>query len=232
MPRYQSNADVYYRPIEADRREAHKTPVVYWKIPAAWSALLGAAACILTWRINVAMDTHDLADWYYAVSASVPLFTLLFYFVWWMLELHHLNQDPKPQETYNPNPGLRRDWVRTVTPNQDQHRAVFLHAEDSQLQAIARHVQVGRSFNVTELAPYFGGNRAAVQTFYGDLASTKPPMGEWVNANDHRAGFRLLKEGIDHLYAKLPPTPPQASAAPVYGRNPLYIQDMGSKEDE
>jgi len=232
MPRYQSNADTYYRPIEADRREAHKTATLYWQFPLAWSILLGAGSAFLAWRVAVAWDNPTSLNIATAISAIFPLAYLLFYLTWWLRELMKLNRDAKPQETYNPNPGLRRDWVRTVTPNQDQHRAVFLHAEDSQLQAIARHIQAGRSFNVTELAPYFGGNRAAVQTFYGDLASTKPPMGEWVNANDHRAGFRLLQEGVDHLYAKLPPTPPQASAAPVYGRNPLYIQDMGSKEDE
>ena len=230
MPKY-DNATAYYHAVEVDRREAHKTPTLYWQFPFVWSFLLGGGSAYLAWRWGIWYDYRTPVNLAVAISAVIPLAYLLFYLGWWLRELMRLNREAKPPEQqYNSNPGLRRDWVRTVTQNQDQHRAVFLHADDNQLVAIARHVQAGRSFNVAELKQYFGGNVAAVQTLYSDLASSKPPMGEWVNSKDHRAGFRLLQDGIDHLYSHLPPAPPQADEAPIYRRNSLYIQDTEEEE--
>ena len=232
MPRQFDNATQFYKEVEVERREAHKTPTLYFKFPLAWSFLLGAAAVYLRWNISNAINNgwHPI-DFVAVFSSAIPMLFLLFYLGWWLRELMKLNRDAKPQQQYNPNPSLQRDWVRTVnSSSSDQLRAVFLHADDAQLRAIAEHIQAGGSFSVTGLQEYFGGNRAAVQIFYDDLVKQKPPMAEWKNPDDHRAGIRLLQEGHDHLYSKLNTPPPQEDEAPVYGRIPLYIRD--TEEDE
>lgn len=202
-----------------------------WWVPALATIFVvlssGFIAGVLWWSFsnwNVTEAVRAAA----VVGALAFLGSSAIAWPWWARKIDAA--DKAIQQTHymhwDPNPGLRRDWVRTIAgPTSGQLRAVFFHANDYQLQEIARRVKMGRPFNVAELKDIFGNKSAAVQIFYGDLVSAKPPLAEWVSDDNHRLGIRLLQEGRDHLFSKLDtPLPPEDESL-KYGRNAVYTQD-------
>jgi len=162
MPRYQSNADVYYRPIEADRREAHKTATLYWQFPLAWSILLGAGSAFLAWRVAEAWDKPTSLNIATAISAIFPLAYLLFYLTWWLRELMKLNRDPKPpaEQPYTPPAPVRYEQVNSPT----NKTYAFLTVSQEQLEKVARYAQ-GMRITYRQLYTVFGRNDRSVEQF-------------------------------------------------------------------
>ena len=162
MPRYQSNADTYYRPVENDRREAHKSSTLYWQFPLAWSILLGAGSAFLAWRVAAAWDNPTSLNIATAISAIFPLAYLVFYLAWWMRELMRLNRDAKPQveQPYTPPAPVRYEQVNSPT----NKTYAFLTVSQEQLEKVARYAQ-GMRITYRQLYTVFGRNDRNVEQF-------------------------------------------------------------------
>ena len=161
MQKY-DNATAYYHAVEVDRREAHKTPTLYWQFPMVWSFLLGGGSAYLAWRWGIWYDYRTPVNLAVAISAVIPLAYLVFYLGWWLRELMRLNREAKPpvEQPYTPTAPVRYEQVNSPT----NKTYAFLTVSQEQLEKVARYAQ-GMRITYRQLYTVFGRNDRNVEQF-------------------------------------------------------------------